>query len=593
MVNRAAKNLVILRRQRSLLAVAALVAGSAASFLLHQHGYGLAGGLLLSGLVAFTAWAAFCFPVWPREADHLAEDLGLMPPPPSPGDAFPISFEETAVSSRSAVETVGASFRLQLDLLRTSLGLTGVALLWPDAAGKDLRLRGLSSLRKDIRQGPFPIGSGITGILGKGRDEVVMAPVSASFNGLPYYRRRGSTGSLYAVRIAVAGDLSGGILCADRETAAPWKAAELATFRLAARRLAFDIAMGRQFIEMHRERGLYHRASIGLRELTAGLGLDSAIDAALKAVRAIVAPDFLALALVEDGRYRVLRAEGGQAAKLLKDQFPLAEGLVGQALRYARPLPESAEHHGATPVFGPHRLPAELRSLLVLPLRKEPGTPLGALVVAARKQGVFTRLRRELLELIAHQVAVKIDLALAHEQINQLATTDSLTGLANHRAFQQAFRNMLQRARRQSTSFCLLLGDVDHFKRVNDTYGHPFGDTVLQAVAAVLGRTVRDTDLAARYGGEEFALLLEDSNREGGRRLAERTRRSIEALELRHQEEQVRVTLSLGLAVFPEDGEEIPLLIQRADQALYQAKRQGRNRIVAWSPPMEQAGTGK
>jgi diguanylate cyclase (GGDEF)-like protein len=489
--------------------------------------------------------------------------------------------------ARPTAAALGDSFRLQMDLLRTALDLTGVALLWPDSSGAALRLRGLSSKRTDLRPGPYPLGCGITGILEKDRDEIAMAPVGSAFSGLPYYRGRGSTGGVFAIRILMEGENRGGILCVDRETALPWNSLELETLRMAARRMAFDVSMGRRFLEMHRERGLYQRVSIGLRELTEGLGLESTIDAALKAVRTVIAPDFFALALAEGDGYRVLHAEGPKAEKLLSFTFPLEEGLVGQSLRYDCSLPEGAEYLGVSPIFGSLTLPADLRSLLILPLRKEKSAPLGALVLAARKPGVFHRLHRELLELIAKQVAIRIDLALAHEQINRLATTDGLTGLANHRAFQQAFRTMLQRARRNSTSLCLLLCDVDHFKGVNDTFGHPFGDTVLKAVAGAMAQSVREIDLAARYGGEEFALLLEDSKREGGRKMAERARRAVEALELDHEGQRVSVTMSLGLTVFPDDGDDIPTLIQRADQALYQAKRQGRNRTVAWTAKME------
>jgi diguanylate cyclase (GGDEF)-like protein len=578
-------------RQRWIVAAAALALLGTAVLRTVRYGYDLTGGLLLVCMVALSAWAAFHFRDWGRREDDLAEDLGLTPPSPegrAPLPALP-ALDVAGAQDRSGAEAVKTSFCLQLDLLRTALGLTGVALLWPDASGVALRLRGLSTRRKDTLPGPYPIGSGITGILEKGRDEVTMAPVGQTFHGLPYYRRRGSTGSLCAIRIPLAGK-SGGILCADRESTGPWSAEELETLRLAARRLAFDVEQGRRFLAMQRERGLYQRVSVGLRELTGGLGLESTIDAAFKAVRTVVTPDLCALVLAEGESYRVLRAEGLQAEKVRGCTFSLDEGLVGQALRYACLLPEGGGYPGASPVFGEIPLTADLRSLLILPLRMERGAPLGALAVASRKPGVFSRLHRELLELIATQVAVKTDLALAHEQINRLATTDGLTGLANHRTFQQAFKTMLQRARRQKTPLTLLLCDVDHFKGVNDTCGHPFGDVVLKEVARVLGRSVRDVDLAARYGGEEFALLLEDSDRKGGGKVAERARAAIEALELSHEGKRVPVTMSFGLAVFPESGEEIPTLIQRADEALYQAKHGGRNRVVAWSGEMGLSG---
>jgi diguanylate cyclase (GGDEF)-like protein len=580
--------------RRSFAAASYIALGAGTALWLAHKEYLLAAGLVLSTLTAVAVWAGFHFRDWYREEDRMAEDLGLAPASAARKAGGPLQgFKKPGVPVRPTAAALGDSFRLQLDLLRTALDLTGVALLWPDSSGAALRLRGLSSSRTDLRPGPYPVGCGITGILEKDRDEIAMAPVGAAFSGLPYYRGRGRIGGVFAIRIRVEGENRGGILCVDREAALPWNSLEVETLRMAARRLAFDVSMGRRFLEMHRERGLYQRVSIGLRELTEGLGLESTIDAALKAVRTVIAPDFFALTLAEGDAYRVLHAEGPRAEKLLSSTFPLDEGLVGQSLRYDCSLPEGAEYLGASPVFGSLTLPGDLRSLLILPLRKEKSAPLGALVLATRKPGVFNLLHRELLELIAKQVAIRIDLALAHEQINRLATTDGLTGLANHRAFQQAFRTMLQRARRNSTSLCLLLCDVDHFKGVNDTFGHPFGDTVLKAVAGALASSVREIDLAARYGGEEFALLLEDSKREGGRKMAERARLAVEALEMDHEGQRVSVTMSLGLAVFPEDGDDIPTLIQRSDQALYQAKHQGRNRTVAWTAKMEGEDTEK
>ncbi len=145
-------------------------------------------------------------------------------------------------------------------------------------------------------------------------------------------------------------------------------------------------------------------------------------------------------------------------------------------------------------------------------------------MVAGKKAQIITRQRRDLLLLVATQVAVKIDLAQAHEKINLLATTDGLTGLSNHRTFQHGFDMMLERTKRNHCPLCLIICDIDHFKRINDNHGHPFGDMVLKTVAGVFMKMVRRVDLAARYGGEEFALLLESADEKGGRMMAERIR---------------------------------------------------------------------
>lgn len=158
----------------------------------------------------------------------------------------------------------------------------------------------------------------------------------------------------------------------------------------------------------------------------------------------------------------------------------------------------------------------------------------------------------------------------------RLAVTDTMTEIANHRAFQERLREEIARAQRYNYPFILLMLDVDDFKPYNDTFGHPAGDQVLREIAAVMRETVREGDLVARYGGEEFAALLPQTDAKHGRIVAERVREAVQ----RHRFAHRTVTLSIGAAEFPVDGGEAEKLIVSADQALYSAKRGGRNRVV-------------
>jgi diguanylate cyclase (GGDEF)-like protein len=126
----------------------------------------------------------------------------------------------------------------------------------------------------------------------------------------------------------------------------------------------------------------------------------------------------------------------------------------------------------------------------------------------------------------------------------------------------------------------MLLTDIDHFKKVNDTYGHPTGDAVLKRVAAILKASARKIDIVARYGGEEFALVLEGTDRAGARQLAERIREEVAAQIFESSKGPFKAMLSLGVAVYPDDGKAKPDIIACADQALYAAKHGGRNRTV-------------
>ena len=163
--------------------------------------------------------------------------------------------------------------------------------------------------------------------------------------------------------------------------------------------------------------------------------------------------------------------------------------------------------------------------------------------------------------------------------LEELATTDPLTGMANRRRFDEALRSEAERCLRAGNPLTLMLLDIDHFKSVNDTYGHPVGDAVLKAVAAQCRAAVRDIDLVARVGGEEFAVLLIDVGLHEGRLVADRMRKVIEATQVDLPGlAPLACTVSLGVAEFAGDSQD---LMARADAALYRAKAEGRNRVCS------------
>jgi diguanylate cyclase (GGDEF)-like protein len=172
-----------------------------------------------------------------------------------------------------------------------------------------------------------------------------------------------------------------------------------------------------------------------------------------------------------------------------------------------------------------------------------------------------------------------IEVLKMEETLKSMAYGDSLTGLPNRRATVMRFDEMASLARRAGRPFSLLLLDIDFFKRVNDTHGHQVGDDMLKHVASVLTGAKRQEDLLGRVGGEEFVLLLADTGKEGSLAIAERMRELVAGAFLQHQGKRIGVTISGGLAQFPEDGEEWESMFNKADQRLYGAKAAGRNRI--------------
>lgn len=175
---------------------------------------------------------------------------------------------------------------------------------------------------------------------------------------------------------------------------------------------------------------------------------------------------------------------------------------------------------------------------------------------------------------------IRIRCAYDLERARRLANTDGLTGLYNHRHFHERLQQEIERAERYRRALALIMVDLDHFKAYNDTYGHPRGDEVLIEVARLLRQASRTTDISARYGGEEFALILPETLRDDARRVAERIRHGVEELRFAWESRAnvLRLTASVGVAAMSPGWNRIRLL-EAADMALYEAKRQGRNRV--------------
>jgi diguanylate cyclase (GGDEF)-like protein len=173
----------------------------------------------------------------------------------------------------------------------------------------------------------------------------------------------------------------------------------------------------------------------------------------------------------------------------------------------------------------------------------------------------------------------RLQLQAANRELQKLSSTDRLTSLYNRGHWEEALRLEHARHVRYGTSAALVMFDIDHFKRVNDTYGHQCGDRVIQRVADVVREHTRDADIAGRYGGEEFAVLLPDTDKHGGAMFAERLRAAVEALDVMHEGESIRCTISLGVADMIAPMDDYKTLIERADQALYASKKSGRNRV--------------
>jgi diguanylate cyclase (GGDEF)-like protein len=219
-----------------------------------------------------------------------------------------------------------------------------------------------------------------------------------------------------------------------------------------------------------------------------------------------------------------------------------------------------------------------LSHTLAAPLRTEAG-PIGAIVLSRRDRESWSAAARRLLEGAAVEAAAAMARAYSYREVVSHASTDPLTGLPNRRYFDE-FCGLLARRRRSGDAVAVLMVDIDKFKVLNDTYGHPVGDEVLRAVAGAIVAAVREEDVPARVGGEEFAVLLRNPGPDVAVDVGERVRQAVRDLDLQHHGVP-GVSVSVGVANARGTDDPIPEIVERADQALLRAKRAGRDRVIA------------
>jgi len=212
------------------------------------------------------------------------------------------------------------------------------------------------------------------------------------------------------------------------------------------------------------------------------------------------------------------------------------------------------------------------------------GEVIGVLSVQSEKPNAYDPGNIRLIETIAQQATIAMDNAKLFERMQKMAITDSLTGLFNRRYFYMILNNEIERARRYASNLSLVMMDVDHFKRVNDKFGHLAGDHVLHEVAEICMPILRQSDVMFRYGGEEFMILLPETSREEAANVAERIRQSIEETDFKTRKGTVKITTSIGVTEYSPDFSAANTFIESADKALYKAKELGRNKVQIYSP---------
>jgi len=257
----------------------------------------------------------------------------------------------------------------------------------------------------------------------------------------------------------------------------------------------------------------------------------------------------------------------------------MGEGIAGEVARTGEAvICNDTQNDKRFKTYRFQEMDKRIWNMICIPLQV--GDEVLGIVSLDNKREGFTQEDLTKVKHLAGQVAIAVQNAELYER----SITDGLTQLFIRRYFDDHLEQEMKRAARTESQMALLLFDIDHFKRFNDTYGHQVGDWVIQKVAAVAKRCIRDgLDMAARYGGEEFAIVMPDTDIDAAVRVAERLREAVAESFVYHEGNKLTITISLGCAVFPDQANDKETLIQLADTALYASKHKGRNCTTAYS----------
>ena len=522
-----------------------------------------------------------------------ARDYRLIAAALGPGSRAPRSRdEEDRLLAIGGVGMIGDAASWVLATLKRSLAAATVALLWLDDDGERIKLKEVASDADDITEARRLPSAGIFGAVVRDRQAILCAATKPGQ--LPYYEGGRAGVAVVAVPVIEHGHLRG-ILAADRE--APFSEADRDLLADATAQMLRAVQAEQVFRAVERAKYEHERFYQATAMLGRALTVEQVIETAFDAAAAIVEYDAAAIALYDKAKSRhkiaAVRVRAGGEGLIDPEQLTNLEfkdnaGLASMVVKNRHYLPAGGEpREVSAPIYTRKVKIEDARSLLVLPLLAA-DEPVGTLTLVARAEKRFGKDVREMLAVIANQVAIALENGFLYRKMETMATTDGLTGLTNHRTFQQRFADLLERAARHGHRVALLLCDVDHFKKVNDTYGHPVGDEVLRRVARVLQEVPRKIDIPARYGGEEFAVLLDNVDVAQAKQVAERIRIEISRVVVDSEKGPLSVTESIGIAAFPDDGKDRATLIERADLALYHAKHTGRNRVVTWAEAQEE-----
>jgi two-component system, cell cycle response regulator len=482
--------------------------------------------------------------------------------------------------TRSGVEEVHQALFFNLDLLRHTMDLHSCVLLMADETTRRLRIVEWASSSDDIATGTFSAATGAVGAAFQRGVTMTLEHLRSGYAGICYYRQPAEISAFIAVPVCDGGKVRG-VLCADRLADRPFCARDEELLEHAVGHLLRALENQRLFVQLERSKREHAVLARVSQALGAARTEQAVFEAVLGAAAEIAPYDLCAVTRYDaDTKVHCVRwAIGEGAGRLLNLRFRDNASLAAMAVKNHHYLPYRGEFDPGSQVVYTRKANLDgMQSLLILPLLVRDDA-VGTIAFAARPREAFGEHLRPALSALASQLAVALSNVESVQRLQELATTDGLTGCYNKRYFNEHFEAKLGAAERFGRKLSLIITDIDHFKLVNDTYGHATGDQVIRELGAVLGRLKRQTDIVARFGGEEFCLLCEETDALGATRLAERVRQELEATVFETEVGRLQVTCSLGVATYPDHARTLETLFEGADRALYKAKHGGRNLV--------------
>jgi len=485
----------------------------------------------------------------------------------------------------------GASYgELLQRILEQSLNIfeaQKASILVPDTGHHRLRVAAARSLAAPVREDfEMPLQAGVAGrAYETGQTQVILNTAECDFfepSGEGDHEPR----YLLAVPLQAEGDRLG-VLCSERPVempALPGKVAHLEAFAAHAAGQLRNIQVYERLMRQVDELTVLCDVS---RELSSSLEHEQLLQKIVESAVNLLDCGICSLMLFDDDKQklRIRHAVGLPPEVVERAVAKPGVGVAGAVAESGHPL--LIEDITQDPRFQPRDRPDDQKpdkyttqSLLSVPLLI--GTEVVGVLNVNNKidNAVFTAHDLANLTMLASQAAVSIENARLYETLQRLAVTDPLTKLFRRNYFEEQMEAELGRCRRYGRPLSVMMLDIDHFKSVNDTYGHAAGDAVLQGLSGLLRRYARKDDLLARYGGEEFVAYLVETDEEGARLAGERVRQGAENQEfILPDGRKLKITISVGTASFPSDADDVATLVQRADLALYAAKHGGRNQV--------------